>query len=574
MTTAHPWKLVAPWYRWQRQISEGVATSPRGTRPVFQKFDKPDFVEGFLKDPQRSLRFKEEVDRIFNVQLVAAPLLTGGVFAGKSTSFYAPKLDPHQPAKPQRASLVPTGIRKIFLETHRRYYLVVCELHCDMPGFPTASASEVCQAGFVVRRRVMKVPNAARKEALALLKEIVDLQAQVAELDETAPLKPRAAQKRREKIEKMKADGTFGPERVKVLEQIVAKKKELQKWKDDNGVVTIHEGWVPGPFDKIGQWQLVEETPRELTETTFPLYPLFADPTAPQHDAKGKTLYFGVLPTSTFETDARGEARFDDRMLYEVRCFVRRHDPKCPRKVDAPDCCGELVWSEPTESYRLASQSDLQGTSNRPITIQVPDLGELSAQAASLPFGTFSPMRFSQPQSLKPIISGNALSGGAMGAQAVCFFAIPLITLVALFVLNIFLPILVFMFGLWFLLVFKFCIPPSLQIDAALDAELTAIPPDINLDLELEASVATGLNTKLKVELSTGIANTMGLDAGEVSTQFDGYANTPLAGLHKGMAPGGFKDTDPVPRPEKIFGPDLVAQLEFEPRVTVEVKVS
>ncbi|WP_224360831.1 hypothetical protein [Hyalangium versicolor] len=573
MTTAHPWKLVAPWYRWQRQITEGVAKNPRETRPAFQKFDRPDFVEGFIKDPQHSLRFKEEVDRIFNVQLVAAPIFNGGFFDKKATSFYAPKLNPKDDPKPMRANLVPTGTRKIYLETHRRYYLVVCELHCDMPGFPTASSSEVCQAGFVVRRRVLQVPDSARKPALELLRQIVALEAQVAELDETAPLKPRAAQKRHEKIEKMKADGTFGPKRAEYLQQIATKRQELQQWKDDNGVVTLHEGWVPSPFDKIGQWQLVEETPQDLLEITFPLYPLFADPTVPQHDAKGKTLYFGVIPTSTFETDPRGEARFDERTHYEIRCFVRRHEPQCPRRVDSPDCCGELVWSAPTEAYRLASQSDLQGTSNRPITIQMPDLGELAAQASHLPFGSFSPMRFVQPQSLKPTIADNALKGGAMGAQAVCFFAIPLITIVALFVLNLFLPIIVFLFGLWFLLVLKFCIPPSFQIDAALDAQLTAIPPSVDLDVDLSVSVTSQINEDLRIELSDGISDSVGLEAGKVKDDLDKYTNTPLAELHKSMA-AGVKATDPATNGGKPFGPDLLAQLEFEPRVTTEVKVS
>src|SRR5215475_2028472 len=68
----HPWKLVAPWYRWQRQLDE-EGLSPRQTHPVFQKFDQADFVKGFVKDPQHSLKFIDEIDRVFNVNLTKAP---------------------------------------------------------------------------------------------------------------------------------------------------------------------------------------------------------------------------------------------------------------------------------------------------------------------------------------------------------------------------------------------------------------------------------------------------------------------------------------------------------------------
>src|SRR5262245_20979243 len=122
MIEHRPWKLVAPWYYWTRQIAARTAASPRLTRPAFQKFDQSDFAQGFLKDPQRSLRFKNEVDQVFAVDVIPAPPLSGGVFSGKSISFYAPNTGPNGAPEPQRASLVPQGIRKIFLDTHKRYY--------------------------------------------------------------------------------------------------------------------------------------------------------------------------------------------------------------------------------------------------------------------------------------------------------------------------------------------------------------------------------------------------------------------------------------------------------------------
>ena len=55
---------------------------------------------------------------------------------------------------------------------------------------------------------------------------------------------------------------------------------------------------------------------------------------------------------------------------------------------------------------------------------------------------------------------------------AICSFAIPLITIVATFVFKLFLPILVVLFNLWFLLKLRFCIPPSVELGGDVDAAL------------------------------------------------------------------------------------------------------
>src|SRR5262245_26626142 len=135
MNTGHPWKLVAPWYHWPRQAEAG--RPPRQTRPVFQKFDSPDFVKGFVADPQASLKFKDE-DQVFNVSDAPAPALSKGPLAGKLTRLFVAA-----GSGARDLQLVPTGIRKLFLDTHKRYYLVVCELHCDAPGFPSVAAEQV-----------------------------------------------------------------------------------------------------------------------------------------------------------------------------------------------------------------------------------------------------------------------------------------------------------------------------------------------------------------------------------------------------------------------------------------------
>ena len=562
ITELRPWNLVAPWYRWDRQLKE-EGREPRRTRPVFQKFDEPDFVKDFVANPQHSLKFKDDVDRVFNVKLTNVPKPgAGNTFAGRFTRLYAPFTKKASDRTANDATLVPTGIRKIFMPTHKRYYLVVAELHCDAPGFPTTTPDQVCQAAFVVRRRSFDYPHGARKEAAAQIKKIVAIEAEIADLEQTSPAKGLVAKRRAQAVAKMIADGVYEAKKAEARSRLLAARLELRQWKDDNGVVQVLEGWFPGQFKNIGSWQIVEETPQKLLESTFPVYPLFPDPSIPDHAARGKNIYFGVVPTTSLETDTKGTAQFDDDSLYEVRCFVRRHKPDCPRTDKVPDCPGELFWSEPTESYMLAAPSDLIGTSQRPITIQVPNLQELAAHAAAFPLSQLLPAKVKKPQSLNFSVNDGKPEGGSVGGNfQICFFAIPLITIVATFVFELFLPILVFLFGLFFLLQLKFCIPPSFQIDAGLKLQLDAIPPSVDVDVDLSASVALDLNEKMVLN----IAGDAGITASADVNHLREYSNIPLLPMARAMSV-----TADLNENKGDAGLDLTGSLEFE----AEVKVS
>ncbi len=547
---AHEWKLVAPWYRWERQrVEEG--REPRRTRPVFQKFDSPDFVKTFVRDPQKSLRFKEDVDRVFNINKVALAKLAAGPFAGRFARMYKEGTTAFD------TTLVPTGIRKLFLDTHKRHYLVVAELHCDAAGFPRVNQQQVCQAGFAVRRRSHDFPKGAKKEAAARLKEIVAIQAEIAYLRESAPFKGTALRKRTEAVAKLKAEGQWAAKLAATEAKLAAARQELKEWKNGNGVVSVYEGWIDGEFKNIGSWQIVEETPQEIREATYPMYPLFPDPRIDSHDAKGKTIYYGVLPSSSLDTDGRGTSRYDDQSLYEIRCFVRRHKPGCPRG-EAPDCRGEVFWSEPTEVYMLASQNDLMGTAQRPVTIQMPNLAELAAQAAALPVESLAPAKVVQPQPLNFDVSeGKAENASVGGGGQICFFAIPLITIVAFFVFKLFLPVVVLLFGLFFLLSLKLCIPPSFQISAGLDAQLEVLPPSIDVDAEFDVSLGLPFTA---TDLNNSMAATIKTDVGMSTADLSELSNA-------AMLPTGKLMVRASGVTESTIGPDLTASLEYEPRV-------
>lgn len=431
VNNTHPWLLAGPWYRWP---SPGVPSSGRPSVPSIQKYETGDFVNEFLKDPQHSLVFLENEDRVFEVTPRTPPL---PLLKGKLQSL-------------SQNVMNNTGIRKLFLDIHKRFYLVVCELHCDAPGFPRVDTSEVCEAGFVVRRRSVQIPQQAEKGLRELIRNGSSISA----------IQSRAA---------------------------------------EAGVTLELQGWVPSSFDRVGNWQRVEEKPAvTVTETIHPLYPLVPDPRLAQHAGKGRSMYFGVIPTGGADTDDKGNARFDDRNLYEVRCFVRRHKPPCPKLITRNDCHGPLFWSEHTEQFQLASHFDLAGSSNRPVSIQLPDLPSLQAQVAADPaIGRKAAVKMISPKGSNLETSGKlpTLTPHAPGA-AICSFSIPLITIVATFVFKLFLPIVVLVFQLWWMLALKFCIPPSFSLSAGVAAKLSA-HADADLDIAFAASVRADIGANL-----------------------------------------------------------------------------
>jgi hypothetical protein len=285
MNGNHEWKLVAPWYRWQRQFdADGV--KPWQTRPVFQKFDQNDFVKIFTNDPQRSLTFLPVDDTVFNTSLKLVDKLAAGPLAGRFTRLYAPKGPKGQAATDAfEALMVPTGIRKLYLPTHKRFYLVVCELHCYVAGFPMVTSDQVCQSGFVVRRRVTNIPQpnvkAAKKEFDKIQTALNAINAEIGFWMETAPATGRKAKQRALTIKNARKDGTFTT-KLKDLELKAAQQQaKLTTWQKSFGVTSRLEGWIPEfiqqagadkkqALENVGSWQQVEETPPQTKNEEFP----------------------------------------------------------------------------------------------------------------------------------------------------------------------------------------------------------------------------------------------------------------------------------------------------------------
>ena len=510
MTDSRPWMLVAPWYRWKMEGVPATRTA-RDTWPAIQKYEDANHVNAFLKDPRRSLRFESPEDYVQYLEWL--PKL--------------PDLPAPQQGRLRRLSeqrLVTSTTRKLYLDTHKRFYLVTVEAHCDAPGLPDVCTDDICEAGFVVRRRRVLYPIEARKEAAKLYRGLSAAEfraAEVAWFSDNPPTDPCAVQGVREvasdladRFEHDKAQD-WAKRWQGAADDLARSRERLFGWARDVGARLTVEGWIPGTLDKVGAWAPVPSEPQTLTEQRYPMYPLVPDPADRSHPGNRGTIYFGAVPTGGSEATADGTARFDDHTLYEIECYVRRHDPRCRKTIHPGDCRGPLVWSRPTERYQLAAHFDLTGTSNRPVTIQMPDIPTLRAQAAALRPGQGTPVKMVFPagSSLEFPQNNEVPKSGTMGPAQICSFAIPLITIVAMFVLSIFLPILMFIFNLWFLLKLKFCLPPTVQLDAGLTTSLS-MPGglDISTAVDVDVSLGAAANAQLQLDLKAGFDKELNVD--------------------------------------------------------------
>ena len=484
----HDWMIVAPWWLWP---DPAATATGRLTHPELQKYETSKLVEEFMKDPERRLRWMDE-DLVHVIQK-AAPVPLGSNGKPRRFSELESVVDPRL-------------IRKLFLDTHKRFYLVVCQLHCDAPGFPRANRAEACEVGFVVRRRHVLLPDGAGASAQPILKRIQKARSQVAVLDQelkllgggsSASSSSSPASVPRTSVVNQARTTAVAARRASTRALLALEQSRLEEWVTRFGVQPLLQGWFPDPdLEKVGEWQPVDAKPGSLSgEATFPMHPLIPPPNDATHAGRYGTIYFGLVPTGTGETDHGGSARFDDEQYYEVACYAIRH--KTPLASGAPCKCPDgLFWSQPTVPYRIARHFDVVGTSRRPVTVQLPDVKELAANASPTLGVAFQ----------KPVgslnVKGNGSGGIASHSQSstpeICFVSIPLVTIVAMFVFELFLPVVVLLFQLWFLLALKFCIPGEMSLAAGVTGEIgldTPATTEAGLAAAVDASIDANFPT-------------------------------------------------------------------------------
>jgi hypothetical protein len=150
------------------------------------------------------------------------------------------------------------------------------------------------------------------------------------------------------------------------------------------------------------------------------------------------------------------ERRFERRTsLYVARAFIRvKRDDGCPPKI---------VWSPESAPFTIAAWHE-KGK-RPPVLIDLPTLGALKNLAPNVTFKVPGNMFNMLNQDPVAMLAGEG-GAGADGIAWLCSFNIPIITLVAFLVFNIFLSLFNIIF-FWMFLV-KICIP----IPASLKARL------------------------------------------------------------------------------------------------------
>jgi hypothetical protein len=149
------------------------------------------------------------------------------------------------------------------------------------------------------------------------------------------------------------------------------------------------------------------------------------------------------------------QGRFQDASrLYRVRLFFRI-------KGETAACPPQLVWSSYSDPFRIAAWYESSGRPAAPVPM--PDPFDKNALKNAKPTASFA-----VPPSLMGAMNGASLTGlsagtppagggGGINIMWICSFSIPLITICAFFVLNIFLTLLNIVF-FWMAFI-KICIP-------------------------------------------------------------------------------------------------------------------
>jgi hypothetical protein len=424
--------LRTPWYVLERAAVPVPLTDPSARRPAIQKYDTPEFARQLIADPRASLSFDPDED------VWSFPVPIGAFGSGVGRERFA------------TSRLVYTPMRKLYQPSHDRFYAVTVELFCDEPGLPRPGDLTGVELRFVLRRERVVVhgdSSAARRLARDL----------AVELD--AERRPTGAVSSVPDTDDV--DDVLWVERTEQRAFTAAQLTQLAAIQPE----LVVEAWTLDAAGRGGWTRIEDAADPELApgEREFSMWrlPASAEDCAA---ARTRSLWFGIVPASSGDPDADGRAMLDDRSSYRIRCFARRQPP-----AGLPQCPPRLWWSEPTAAFRLASFYDPQGTKNRRVSITMPDFRTLAARAGQPPGPggveivrpPGSQLRFESDRG-RPV-NESTTDFGAQTSR--CTFALELLMIVAMFLFSLFLPVVVFIFQLWWLLLLRFCFPrPDLAL--------------------------------------------------------------------------------------------------------------
>ena len=415
----------------------------------------------------------------------------------------------------------PEGLLRLFQPVHRIFNLAVVEAYCPRPGEPRLDPAHILEAGLVLRRllsdgseqgwmrkqgRVVgwrAVASAAdpasydpspklRKQrelgsnAAVLKRSWQETQARLFEEDYVSLLTAPA-----QICQRGKRTFLYGYVRVTSNEQVETDAAELLG-EPPVSLSDIRENLpdllkagdlrkanvdtIMETFDFLSEWvglfsDREDVAPLRALLDTIPMvrYPQESVWTFLRHanerqEQNGGTLWPAISAScesaivaaihaiiqARWRTIAPGEGRFDEAdARYTVRAFLRVQD--------APDCPPRTLWSEASEPFEIVPW--YEGSDRPPVQIRLPevDAQTLPKLKPNVAFQVPpSIQQFMQKLKLDDLMEGNPKSS-SLDIGMICAFSIPIITICAFFVLQIFLSLLHFAFG-WLPFV-KICIP-------------------------------------------------------------------------------------------------------------------
>jgi hypothetical protein len=406
----------------------------RAAAPSIQKYDDDDFVRLVVADPRDSLAWTAEDE--WSVAM-GRPIAA----SDKGRLQFAT----HTFAR--------MGTRKLYQPSHQRFYAVTVEVFCGEAGLPRPSPDDDFIMGLVMRRQTISL-DVGEREVRKLAREIL-----AGKVQTNRDPEPSLAQ----------------------ISATPGRQAWMTDGKGGQGWVDVDQEGRPIPDRDHTPYQALGLT-EALTEQVLPMWRI--PPTSGSCAAAAtRSLWFALVPTYSNEhevafladlpvTTTPGASKLDSEASYELCCRATRPAPR-----DRPNCPPEVYWSGPSETFKLAPFFDPEGTKNRTVSITMPDLHSLAARAGapSGPGGVALTSPASSQLSFDPDMgtpSKGQLPGGVTART--CTFALELFMIVAFFVFSLFLPVVVFLFQLWWLLLLRFCLPPSATAVAVLTAHFQA----------------------------------------------------------------------------------------------------
>lgn len=182
-----------------------------------------------------------------------------------------------------------------------------------------------------------------------------------------------------------------------------------------------------------------------------PLWPVFSADLAQRFANEALRIARTRFEAARTANALPASARFDTPgTRYRLRAFVRVKQPgACPPR---------LVWTEqPSAPYTLAPWFDPGDAT--PALIALPSLADFKKLKPNVSFAVPPSLQaFLQGNDAEKVLKGDGGKGGpALSVQWICSFSLPIITLCAFIVLNIFLSLFNLIFG-WLAFI-KICLP-------------------------------------------------------------------------------------------------------------------